>query len=440
MKITEPFFDTSFFHHFPNKIHLGLSELHYEKKVFGDYTRNYEGKYTFYSYILQTKTTINLLYNARPKSIQEKGAIAHHSHLCILESTDGLNFHRPKLNNTPTTDDQSGTNNVIIKGLVADNFPILMDENKMLNGWSYVSIFRNIKNNKHIVEIIGSNNYTKWDNKSQILFDMNDDRILKGFKWRNYFDTLSTIIYNPYTKLYSFYTRYNKAPKIRHVQFSTSTNLLNWSKFQEINIIGYPTYNIYVPTFSLYPDSPYYIGFPPIFANEGDYTSFYTTIMFSKDGLNWNTHNTLKLDNSLIRNIPSHCYATGIAIYNDKFYVYVMHIRKCEIHCYSVPKHRFFYITNDCVDNISLTSKSLKLINKDIHLNFKTYHQGYIIIELLNKHDKSIIDRSEKLSGDHLNHKLKWSIGTSIIMGNEYHINIIMYDKSYIYSISYEIE
>jgi hypothetical protein len=436
MIITEPFFDGDFFLDIPSNIGFGITEPTLEKQIFGDDTKQYESIYTFYMYILQVDGKINLLYNAKPKGLTNLGGIEHLSHLCILESTDGENFSRPKLKNIRTQDDDNGYNNVLFKGWKAENFPIFYDPNRTL-GKQFVSIYRNVRNNAHTAEIITSNNYTNWNNSGKLLFNMDNKIVLKGCQWHNYFDTLSSAFYNPYTKKYMFYTRYNKSAQQRHIQYSSSTDLLNWSNFKEINLEEHDKYNIYVPTITMYPNSPYFISFPPIL-EQCNYSTFYTSLMFSRNGHDWKPHPTLKLQ-TLIKSIPPHCFATGIGVLNDKFYIYVMHIRKCKMYCYSVPKDRFFYLYDSSNLNKStiITSKPLLLVSKNIHFNFKTNRNGFVIIKLL--HNKEIVDVGEKLEGNCLNECVRWTLNHKIYENNQNYQIQITFCQASLYSISYDI-
>jgi hypothetical protein len=436
MKVTEPLFDHSFFD--PslldnNNLKFGFTEPKLEKQVFGQNTRNYEGNYTFYSYILQTDDSINLFYNAKPKNIIFPGGIENRAHLCLLNSQNGLDFTRPSFNFVKTNDDRLGYNNVLIKGFLAENFPIFIDPQNLL-GEKFVSIFRVCNAKPEHIDITCSHDFRVWNTtKSKQLFHMNDELILKGLGWTNYVDTLSTTVFNPYNKTYYYFTRYNKFTGKRHIQYSTSKDLQIWSKFKEINFVGHDKYNIYVPTISMYPDSPYFIGFPPILAREKDYSSFYATILFSKDGHTWRTHPTLKY-NPLLKNIPSHCIAKGIAILNDFFYIYVVHVQKCEIYCYSIPKHRLFYLFCSNTTN-TITSLPLKLSSNSLTLNFKTNTDGFIVVNLL--YNNKIIDTSEKLYGNYTNCYVKWKNNHPVdSIDSKYSFQFIM-NNVFLYSFTY---
>jgi len=126
--------------------------------------------------------------------------------------------------------------------------------------------------------------------------DSNDENLPEGTIG---FDWMPSIFFDHNINEYVIYIRANITLGCRHVLYSKSTDLINWSTPRLINCD--PVFdienkqNFYYA--GVYPIKDKYIAFPPHFTNkildaEGNhrtYTNACTHVMISSDGINWKT-------------------------------------------------------------------------------------------------------------------------------------------------------
>ena len=121
-------------------------------------------------------------------------------------------------------------------------------------------------------------------------------------------DYMPSLFFDHNINEYVIYIRANIALGCRHVLYSKSQDLINWSTPQLISCD--PVFdienkqNFYYP--AVYPINDKYIAFPPHFTNKiwdqagtrRDYNDTCTHVMISKDGLNWKTVDKIFISNN----------------------------------------------------------------------------------------------------------------------------------------------
>lgn len=119
-------------------------------------------------------------------------------------------------------------------------------------------------------------------------------------------------------------------------------------------------------------------------------------------------------------------------------YIYI-HVNTCEIdnniECYSLPLHRFHSII--CKEDGFIKTKPINLVNKNISVNFETFENGYIIVEIYNK-ENILILKSDKLSGNELNYLIKWDLDNELVL-DDYYIKFIL-NNANLYSFTYNLK
>uniref|UniRef100_A0A6C0H136 Glycosyl hydrolase family 32 N-terminal domain-containing protein n=1 Tax=viral metagenome TaxID=1070528 RepID=A0A6C0H136_9ZZZZ len=248
------------------------------------------------------------------------------------------------------------------------------------------------------------------------------------------FDSSTSILFNYNDNKYYLYQRANLGLGVRFIQYTTSNNLIDWSDFNLINInpkIDFFQNNYYYNNFFSIKDIDIYIGlFPHSKKNGMGYYDIdnkeYLELYYSKDCINWNYIGVLlefEYHNKfLILGEP--------IIKNNKYYFYASDHKCRSINVYSIEKNRFssaYTIENDKISKINL--KLIKLNEPLIKINFKTYSNGFIKIQLLNN-NKEIIDNFSfndfdiiKENLDDLDYTVSWKNNNNI-PNNEIYIEI----------------
>ena len=119
---------------------------------------------------------------------------------------------------------------------------------------------------------------------------------IKNFGKGSEFDGHVNCVYDAETDLYFIYLRANVNIGFRYIQYATSKDLINWSKFQLINIETYDGTkdNYYIPSFFKYKKK--FVGLIPYFDKE----KCSIRIMSSADGINFKIHGVFFKENSAI--------------------------------------------------------------------------------------------------------------------------------------------
>jgi hypothetical protein len=254
------------------------------------------------------------------------------------------------------------------------------------------------------------------------------------------FDTYNKIIYNPYSNKYIIYMRGNVSLSIRHIYYSISNDLINWSDIYPINInpeFNYDHDNYYASGAYMYPDANIYIAFPTYFKTNVLYRKAICgnmSLMFSIDGINWKVLDKYFERDTEINSDFDIKYRYDIAGFmlsecNTLFDIFINeHSRtlNSQLTKYTIRRDGF---TSLYSDNGTCSIKiKLQNINKII-INYKSINDGYIIIKLYN--NDNIMYLSEKLTGDYIN----FEIFFQKIIINCNNISFEIY-KSYLYSVN----
>jgi hypothetical protein len=107
---------------------------------------------------------------------------------------------------------------------------------------------------------------------------------IKNFGKGSEFDGVVNCVWDESQKLYFLYLRANVSPGFRYIQYSTSKDLINWDKFQLINIEEYQADkdNYYIPSIFRY--KKMFVGLIPYFDQEGNCC---IRLVASNDGINF---------------------------------------------------------------------------------------------------------------------------------------------------------
>ncbi len=218
------------------------------------------------------------------------------------------------------------------------------------------------------------------------------------------FDCNTSIIYNENHKKYYLYQRANIGRGLRHIQYCTSTDMINWSNFELLKLYpekDYSKTNLYYNNIIKINGINNYIAFIPYteidknkYSNhERNSNNDFNTdleLYYSNDCENWN----------LIGIVHQHKYyehwmVLGEPILKDnKYYFFMSNSKELSLETYYIEKDRFSYAMTLDMNKISKISfKNMVFTNEEckIKINFKTFENGYIKIQLKDK-ENLVID------------------------------------------------
>jgi hypothetical protein len=232
-----------------------------------------------------------------------------------------------------------------------------------------------------------NNNLNELNNKLPIINGIKNGRHDGHYGYSNdknsgftVFDSTTNLLYNDKEKKYFLYQRSNFGTGIRHIQYCTSDNLLEWSDFNLIEYnppINLFENNIYYGNFFKLDGVNNYIGIIPcskkIDNNNHNGLDEYFKLYYSNDCLNWN----------YIGILDKHLYyklwmIIGEPILlNNNYYFYFYDIDEKSIIIKSIEKNRFSYAKSTENQLAKILFKPIFIKNSKIIINFKTYN-GFI--------------------------------------------------------------
>jgi hypothetical protein len=223
----------------------------------------------------------------------------------------------------------------------------------------------------------------------------------------NTFDSQNSILFCEKNKLYYFFCRLNGPIKgRRHIQYSSSKNLIDWKKeFSPIEIENWDMSksNFYSPNFFKYPGSDFYIGILTDFS-----VSPMFTLLFSEDLKIWKNKGHIlkfgrgsKLDPHFRKNICGN----GLVVSpdNKEFYLYVYDTVYTFWYRYSIRKDGFKSLLSKKEKIGTIEFNEPLLVDKIVYLNYKTFEKGYIKIKFYLKDDLIF---NKELTGDFVNKEI----------------------------------
>ena len=259
------------------------------------------------------------------------------------------------------------------------------------------------------------------------------------------YDSNTSILYNYTNKQYFLYQRSNIGTGVRYIQYSTSSDLIKWSSFKLIKMnppVDYFRTNIYYNNFFKIAGISNYIGILPCnkkinnsYSGLDEKETF--QLYYSNDCENWNYIGTMNEHKYYV-----YWMVCGEPILHDNKYVFYMNndVEKT-LEIYTIEKNRFSYSIPIESDKIgTMYFKLIHINDSQIKLNFKTFEQGYIKIQLRNINN-DIIDgysfNEFNIINDNMNemeYAISWASSNTNI--NEKDVYIEIEGKNYsIYSI-----
>jgi hypothetical protein len=454
-------------------------EQHYPKaeNIIYKPDKQYESFMSIYFNIIRNNEgKIQMYYRSAPKNINNMFCkyAPFTQFTAYAESDDGITFNKPDL--TIHKYMKFSQNNIILKeGMASTNFIVFYDNNvqkyRGIGGGhnDYISLKKNgnhlpecVKNSKYIEKSMGIftnpldpsvehscrvNGLYLWESDDGINWTIQSkkpfingfheggcDRPVNGKVGISPFDGLPSILYDDKRQEYRLYVRGNPKPDIRHIQYTTSKDFVNWKPLKFINItpeFNYSKDNYYYPCIKKYPNSNQYIALFPYYDINNKY-KFSTYLAFSNNGIDWTRLNKV-IDKEYVNSVD------GIILSNDntEMYIYLQEnymdihrkVPRNNVRRYSIRMDGFTSITSGKLKGTFLTKK-MKLC--DFNLNFQVYHDGYIHIKVLNRH-RDIIEEHNVMEFDKLSYHI--NIHDSFHNNNGY-LEFHIY-KAHIYSINF---
>jgi len=370
----------------------------------------FEGEGNGYYTIILIDNEYRLYYRGIPyknaKNYKTE-ALQQYENVCLATSNDGLNFDKKQL---------------LFKNDYCHNFsPLYLKDSNNFLAISGTNTFNDG------LWLLLSNDGITWNIDKKIL---NESNVLPGWDHRNHFDSLNCTIYDNVNKKYYIYYRHNKY-QIRQVQYIETVDFINFSKTKELKLLD--KIHLYTPGIFKYFDSNYLIAIPTTTNTCNADMKNCNNLLVSNDYINFKKIESNLFDDRHKMNV------NGIVPSKDntKMYIYI-HVNTNEIdnhiECYSLPLHRLHSII--CKEEGFIKTKLINLLNKNISINFETFENGSIIVEIYNK-DNNLILKSNKLIGNELYYIIKWDLDNEIII-DDYYIKFLL-NNACLYSFTNNI-
>lgn len=416
--LTEPFLDKSIIKEKSDNIIYDINKPVFEKIVL-ETDQNHEGCSNGYYTIMLVNNEYRLYYraikldafkNEEKTEFYNTEECTPYECFCLAVSNDGLNFEKKKYN---------FDNNILKNDLFCHNFfpYYIISQNKYIG----ISGTNNYNNGLHLFESIDGINWV------HIKMILDVSYLLPGWIHPNHFDTHNCIIYNKQDEYYYVYVRDNKHN--RFVQYTKTKDFNTFTKCENIKILNNNDLIIYSPGIFEYKNTNYFLSFPSIHVSS-NFDKDCNILLVSNDGINWTILSESLFNKSCKMNVNGMVESLD----KKKLYIYthenLFEKNNC-IKCYSFEINRINKITS--IDHGFIKTDLIKLINNRIYVNFETFDNGYILVEIYNKNNELILN-SYKILGNELNYFINWE--NNLDINEECFIKFDMYN-SHLYSFSY---
>jgi hypothetical protein len=424
----ELFFDKNIILNKSNNIIYKLNKPIFKKCVL-NVDQEYEGGCNNYHTIIKNNN-YKLYYRAvkhdlwddyENKIINKNARLGKDEEFSIAESDDGLIFNKKKCLT------HLKENNFLKKENFCHNFYPYF--NKNLNNYLGISGI-NKKNNG--LFLFNSKDGIIWNKKNLVL---NQTHILPGFNHLNHFDSHNSLFYNNYDNYYYIYLRDNqhKPFERRFVQYTKSKDLINFEKCKSIHILNKNIEQLHFYVFNAFLYNNYFIAIPTISSSIPTEKNS-NMLLYSLDGENWNILN----ENFFNINNNNYCIVSNIveSLDNNELYFYLnlnSGFKNHHIDCYSIKKDRFCEI--NCKEDGYIETKLIELNNETIYVNFETFNNGWLEIDIIDKNKKQIL-KSKKLNGNKIYEKIIWDISNIIFKKDKYYLKFTLFNSS-LFSFKY---
>ena len=424
----ELFFDKNIILNKSNNIIYKLNKPTFKKCVL-KVDQEYEGGRDNY-YTIIKNNNYKLYYRAvkhdvwkdyENKIMSENARLGKDEEFSIAESDDGLNFNKKKCLSHLKE-------NICLKNeKFCHNFYVYF--NKNLN--NYLGISGSNRVNKGLF-LFNSNDGIIWKKKHLIL---NDSHILPGFNHTNHFDSHNSLFYNNFDNYYYIYCRDNqyKPFERRFVQYTKSKDLINFEKCKSINILNKNTGQLHFYVFNAFLYNNYFISIPTISSSIPTQKNS-NMLLYSLDGEKWNI-----LDENFFNINDNHYTITSNIVEsfdNTELYFYLdinTDFKNHHIDCYSIKKDRICEII--CKENGYIETKLIELNNDNIYVNFETFNNGWLELDIIDKNKKQI-SKSKRLNGNKIYEKIVWDLSNIIFKKDKYYLKFTLYN-SLLFSFKY---
>jgi len=371
----------------------------------------WEGKWSAYFTALQDGARTRLYYRGfTPADVSEATCT------CMVESTDGIHFERPKLGLYEF--DGSKQNNIVHRGIESHNLAPFIDLNPKARSEERYKAFAGLQSK---LFALSSPDGLRWQ-KMQA-----DPVMTKGA-----FDSLNVGFWDATAQVYRSYARYwtgGEYKGFRGVQGSTSVDFLRWSDPQPNRYAqGVPLEHFYTNATAPCPGAPHILlSFPKRFVPERTKLPGYgepgvsdAMFMTSRDGLNWSRifreawvrPDLDERDWTHRSNMP----AWGIVQASpDEFTMYISEHYDWpdnRLRRLTIRRHGFASIHAGVSGGECLT-QLFRFAGTQLVLNYATSAAGSVSVEVQNADGKALM-QSNDMYGNELEGVVTWLGGTKI--------------------------
>ena len=211
------------------------------------------------------------------------------------------------------------------------------------------------------------------------------------------FDSMPSLLYINNT--YYLYHRANLNQGVRHICYATSKDMKEWSEFKLVNFVNKPFNtnkdSYYISNFSKYPGiDDLYIGLTPYSLDNTK--NRWIVLFLSTDGINWTFIGSVTNRMSFILPVVQELEEV-----DGKYNQYIHDYYGETITKYSIDKDRFIGLYSE---NGTLLTKLMETVDNKIIVNYVTYNDGYIEIDIYDENMNKI--KNERLVSNCIEHEI----------------------------------
>jgi len=297
--------------------------MNLEKLSIGDGLEVYslmDQREAYFSVIENKKGTINLYYN-NWGTCKTK----------ILQSKNGLRFEAP--NKHLIISKSGATHNFYVFYDKDGNYRALggMDLNRKSRQWHKLCSRAGTRSFQHTkgLYLFKSTDGINWENanEKEPVIRIGNENFVHARTWKSSeFDSHFSVVYNKKQDLYFFYGRANIDRGTRFIQYATSKDLFNWSRFELLKLKFNPAVdNYYYPV--MFPDpsrSDVYLGLLPYFNKK----HCMIKLVESTNCVNWKLKKNLFVQKVVYYNKKqkaSEHPVSGVVVRGKKAWIYIHH-------------------------------------------------------------------------------------------------------------------
>jgi hypothetical protein len=220
----------------------------------------------------------------------------------------------------------------------------------------------------------------------------------------HYFDCQTTLHVDP-RGYFRLFTRHNVGTGQREIQTATSTDLRQWTAFEQVQWTESTGKGLYTPGTTPYPGLPGAYLCATTYQNGSSDVSKRAYLGFSKEGTMWHLlrQRPLGVDGLPAVGVP------GVVVRGEHWYFYVQTLYVCRVDCFRFKAHRIAGHVNPEKVPGTVESVPIKLASGGLLVNYKCGAGGAVMVEAI-ADDTDTVEASQQLRGDAVRAPVHWKL------------------------------